>query len=118
MDGRIEDTVNTYVRKYQQNVKVNTKEAYYLEHIKKEMAQKIGLKILEEKNFRITDYKGEFDEIRMDLLVINPIFFRQMITDMKKRIREYCEENQEQGIVNIIDKMQKELDGFRRNLEE
>lgn len=118
MDGRIEDTVNTYVRKYQYNVKVNTKEAYYLEHIKKEMAQKIGLKILEEKNFRITDYKGEFDEIRMDLLVINPIFFRQMITDMQKRIREYCEENQEQGIVNIIDKMQKELDGFRRNLEE
>ena len=118
MDGRIEDTVNTYVRKYQYNVKVNTKETDYLEHIKKEMAQKIGLKILEEKNFRITDYKGEFDEIRMDLMVINPTFFRQMITDMQKRIREYCEENQEQGIVNIIDKMQKELDGFRRSLDE
>lgn len=118
MDGRIENTVNAYVRKYQYNVRVDTKDTNYLEHIKKEMAQKIGLKILEEKNFRITDYKGEFDEIRMDVLVINPTFFRQMITDMQKRISEYCEENQEQGIVDIIDKMQKELDGFRRSTEE
>ena len=51
-------------------------------------------------------------------MIINPNFFRQMITNMQKRIREYCEENQEQGIVNIIDKMQKELDGFRRSTEE
>ncbi len=118
MDERLESTLNAYIRKYEYNVKIDTKEKDFLKHIKKEMAQKIGLKILEENNFRITDYKGDVDEIRMDLMIINPTFFRQLITELQKRVYEYCEENQEQGIVNIIDKMQKELDVFRRGLEE